>query len=112
MDARPFTDNVLESTLMTSLRIFAHRHLSRNRGEKFLSLEEFIFRRKVLETYRALMRVVYRSHERHELAKYARDEFRSQAREQDLSHRKYLLLTGIKKIDDTLRLLGMSSVFK
>lgn len=71
-----------------------------------LSLEEFLFRQRVLQTYRHVMRLAYKHHERQDLCRFAREEFRLN-QNATLSHRKYLLHTGTSKIEDMARVLGL-----
>lgn len=88
------------------------RAVSRSiRQKPFLSLEEFLFRLKVLKTYRDVMRVIYRHHERDELAKFVREEFKFSDRETDLNQRKYLLTLGINKINEMAKVFGISTNF-
>ncbi|QBM90172.1 hypothetical protein METSCH_E04130 [Metschnikowia aff. pulcherrima] len=78
-------------------------------GKKVLSLEEFIFRRNVLSTYRSVMRMIYKHHERVGLAQFAREEFRMNSKETELTTRKYLLQTGISKINDMVSVFGINA---
>lgn len=68
-----------------------------------------MFRQQVLSTYRSVMRLIYKHHERVDLARFARDEFRVNSKVTELSTRRYLLQTGIKRIEDMSRLLGISA---
>ncbi|OBA22264.1 hypothetical protein METBIDRAFT_40322 [Metschnikowia bicuspidata var. bicuspidata NRRL YB-4993] len=77
--------------------------------KNILSLEEFIFRQNVLSTYRSLMRIIYKHHERAGLAQYAREEFRMNAKETELTTRKYLLQTGIAKVNDMANVMGINA---
>lgn len=90
------------------LRLFL-RHAHKRPRKEFLSLEEFVFRQKVLLTYRSIMRIIYKHHERADLAKYARDEFRVNAKETELAHRKYLLHTGIRTVNDMAQVFGINA---
>lgn len=76
---------------------------------KILSLEEFLFRQRLLGVYRQLMRVVYKSHEKQDLVKFARDEFKMNKEEKDLNHRKYLLTLGINRINDMMKIMGINA---
>ena len=78
-------------------------------GKKVLSLEEFMFRRNVLSTYRSVMRMIYKHHERVGLAQFAREEFRMNSKETELTTRKYLLQTGISKINDMVSVFGINA---
>lgn len=64
-----------------------------------LSFEEFIFRREVLKTYRHITRVIYKHHEKTDLATFAKQEFRQDCAGMLISQRKYLLKDGIKRIN-------------
>lgn len=76
---------------------------------KTLSLDEFLFRKQVLETYRSLIRLCYKSHERYDLIKYVREEFRINDKENDIAYRKYLLSSGKNKINQMIPILGIST---
>lgn len=80
------------------------------RNKRVLLLEEFVFRQKVLQTYRAVMRVIYKHHEKADLAQFARDEFRLNANA-ELNHRKYLLQLGLGRINDMAKVFGISARF-
>lgn len=56
------------------------------------------------------MRVVYKHHEKNDLAQYAREEFRLNA-DADLNHRKYLLQIGLGRINDMAQVFGISARF-
>lgn len=87
------------------------RNVSRLNKKPFLSLEEFVFRQKVLLTYRKLMRIIYKHHERTDLAKFAREEFNVNREERNLNHRKYLLQIGLNRINDMLTVFGVNAKF-
>lgn len=89
--------------------ILSSIRLGRKSGQKFMSLEEFLLRQKILHTYRGLMRLIYKSHEKKELAKFAREEFNLNKHETDLAHRKYLLLTGESRINEMSKILGLNA---
>lgn len=55
------------------------------------------------------MRIIYKHHEKAELAKFAREEFHLNINETDLAHRKYLLLTGVNRINEMSKLLGLNA---
>lgn len=71
-----------------------------------VSLEEFLFRLQVKGIYRQITRSVYRHHERDELMKYLRDEFKVR-NDLDLSYRKFLLSQGIGKANDMATVMGV-----
>lgn len=79
-----------------------HRRLT-----NILPLDEFLFRQRVLHTYRAIMRMAYKHHERKGLVEHARSEFRLNAHESALVTRKYLLQSGILKVNDMANVLGL-----
>lgn len=86
------------------------RHASTKRlPKKVLSLEEFLFRKRLLSVYRLLLRAVNKSHEKHDLRRFVRDEFTINNKETDLNHRKYLLTIGIGRINDMLKQMGIPS---
>jgi len=72
-----------------------------------LSLEEFMFRAKVKSTYRKLVRIIYRTHEKEELLRYAKHEFTMNNQVSDLSQRRYLLNDGVNKINQTLAMMNL-----
>lgn len=80
------------------------------RNRPILLLEEFLFRQKVLQTYRNVMRVIYKHHEKKDLAQYAREEFRLN-KDAELNHRKYLLQIGLNRINDMAKVFGISAKF-
>lgn len=94
------------------MKLVTPRYLSRFSGKNVLSLEEFLFRKQVLKTYKEAMRVIYKHHEREELARFVRDEFKLNEGEKSLSHRRYLLQTGISRMNDMTKLLGISANFE
>lgn len=71
-------------------------------AKEVLSLEEFVFRQKVLQTYRTLMRAVYKHHEKQGLAEFAKQEFKATSAGVQLSLRKYLLEDGIRRINSMI----------
>ncbi|ODV76856.1 uncharacterized protein CANTADRAFT_32624, partial [Suhomyces tanzawaensis NRRL Y-17324] len=71
------------------------------------SLQEFVFRQRIRLIYRDLARIVYRSHEKDELMRFVRDEFRMNSLETDINHRRYLLNLGISRINDMIRVMGI-----
>lgn len=77
----------------------------------FLSLEEFMFRQRVLQTYRNLMRIIYKHHEKQDLLKYAKEEFRINREQKELNHRKYLLHIGLNRINDMAKVFGINAKF-
>ncbi|CUM63352.1 uncharacterized protein PRCAT00000925001 [Priceomyces carsonii] len=89
----------------SSFSILQHKLLSK-RFTEALSLEEFLFRKKVLETYKEAMRLCYKSHEKDDLTTFLRDEFKLNAQQKDLTYRKYLFSMGIQRIDQLTYLLG------
>lgn len=94
-----------------TMRFLLFRSLSHFSNKNVLSLEEFLFRKEVLKTYKDMMRVIYKHHERSELAKFARDEFKLNQGQKSLSHRKYLLQTGLVRMNEMTKLLGISTTF-
>lgn len=72
-----------------------------------LSLNEFLFKQRLLTIYRHLMRIIYKSHEKTELAAFAKHEFALNANVTDLDHRKYLLNTGVTRINQMLPVMGV-----
>lgn len=101
-------------TTSSSLKMFQLRpfhvlnSLFKRSSRKILSLEEFLFRQRLLGVYRQLMRLIYKSHEKHDLIKFARDEFKINREEKDLNHRKYLLALGINRINDMMKIMGIN----
>lgn len=83
---------------------YAHKRKSLDRA---LSLEEFMFRAKVKSTYRNLVRIIYKSHEREELLRYAKHEFELNEKMSDLSQRRYLLNDGVNKINQALAMMNL-----
>lgn len=75
--------------------------------DKALSLEEFMFRAKVKSTYRKLIRIIYRTHEKEELLRYAKHEFAISSQVSDLSQRRYLLNDGVNKINQMLAMMDL-----
>ncbi|KAI5949629.1 hypothetical protein CANMA_005436 [Candida margitis] len=71
------------------------------------SLEEFLFQQRVKQVYRAVLRQIYKHHERDDLVKFMRDEFKLNANERDLNHRKYLLSLGVNRIASMSASLGL-----
>lgn len=71
------------------------------------SLEEFLFQQRVKQVYRAVLRQIYKHHERDDLVKFVRDEFKVNANERDLNHRKYLLSLGVNQIASMSASLGL-----
>lgn len=99
-------------SIISRIMIFSSiRCVSRLSRQTFMSLEEFLLRQKILHTYRGLMRLIYKHHEKQELAKFAREEFHLNKHETDLAHRKYLLLTGTVRINEMSKLLGLNANF-
>lgn len=96
--------NILPYPMIFQLQRFYSRS-----NRKILSLEEFIFRQNVLSTYRSVMRIIYKHHERAGLAQFAREEFRMNSKETELTTRKYLLQTGISKINDMANVFGIKA---
>lgn len=93
------------------MNLLLSRNVSKSlRRKPLLLLEEFIFRQKVLQTYKAVMRVIYKHHEKTDLAQFARDEFRMNA-DAELNHRKYLLQIGLGRINDMAKVFGISARF-
>lgn len=100
----------LESTAQLPYpMIFQLQRFYSRSNRKILSLEEFIFRQNVLSTYRSVMRIIYKHHERAGLAQFAREEFRMNSKETELTTRKYLLQTGISKINDMANVFGIKA---
>ncbi|SGZ49454.1 CIC11C00000005586 [Sungouiella intermedia] len=87
------------------------RYSSRLNRKPMLSLEEFMFRLRVLHTYRRLMRIIYKHHEKQDLLKFAKDEFRINREETELNHRKYLLQLGLTRINDMAKVFGINAKF-
>ncbi|KAI5967375.1 hypothetical protein KGF57_000403 [Candida theae] len=71
------------------------------------SLEEFLFQQRVKQVYRTVLRQIYKHHERDDLIKFVRDEFKVNANERDLNHRKYLLSLGVSQIVSMSASLGL-----
>lgn len=57
--------------------------------------------------YRQLLRILVKTHERDDLIKFAREEFKINNKETDLNHRKYLLNLGLQRINDMMRVMGI-----
>ncbi|CAK9438717.1 uncharacterized protein LODBEIA_P29410 [Lodderomyces beijingensis] len=72
------------------------------------SLEEFMFQRKVKGIYRLVLRQIYKHHERDDLVRFIRDEFKTNSTQRDLQHRKYLLSQGINQINQMSASLGLN----
>ncbi|KAK6457492.1 uncharacterized protein RJT20DRAFT_2048 [Scheffersomyces xylosifermentans] len=81
----------------------------KSRFANALPLEEFLFRQRVKGIYRDLLRIVYRSHEKQDLLRFVRDEFKINGTETDLNHRRYLLNLGLKRINEMITMLGIRS---
>lgn len=94
---------------MSVLQVQCRRYGSTLGKKPFLSLEEFVFRLKVLLTYRQVMRIIYKHHEKDELAKFAREEFKMNQEAKELNHRKYLLTIGINRINDMAKVFGINT---
>lgn len=88
------------------------RATSKSRFKEALSLDEFIFRRKLLQIYRDLFRLIYKTHEKQELANFVRHEFRLNSQVTDLEQRKYLLNIGVTKINQMLPVMGIMHKFE
>lgn len=76
---------------------------------KFMSLEEFMFRTSVRSTYREFLRKISKSHEKDDLRKFVREEFRAGNHVSDLAQRKYMLHEGKKRMDQFLKMIGLLS---
>lgn len=99
---------MLRSSLIrqvTSVRLLGTKRLPK----KTLSLEEFLFRKRLLSVYRLLLRAINKSHEKDDLRRFVKDEFTINNKETDLNHRKYLLTIGIGRINDMLKQMGIGS---
>lgn len=90
--------------LSSGIRLYSRKLRS---FDNALSLEEFMFRSKVKSTYRKLVRIIYRTHEREELLRYAKHEFTMNNQVSDLSQRRYLLNDGVNKINQTLAMMNL-----
>lgn len=55
------------------------------------------------------MRVIYKHHERKDLARFAREEFHLNSKETDLAHRKYLLQIGTARINELGKMMGLNA---
>ena len=71
------------------------------------SLEEFLFQQRVKRVYRAVLRQLYKHPEGDDLVRFIRDEFKINANERDLNHRKYLLSLGVSQIASMSASLGL-----
>lgn len=89
------------------LRSFSSTSRALRRAEKVLLLEEFLFRQRIIGIYRELFRVIYKSHEKVDLARFVRDEFKMNLKETDLGHRKYLLSIGVSRINEMSKIMGL-----
>ncbi|EGV66013.1 hypothetical protein PSN45_003170 [Yamadazyma tenuis] len=72
-----------------------------------LSLEEFLFRQQIKGIYRKVVRSIYKHHERDDLMKFLRYEFKIKEKH-DLAYRKYLLSQGTQRINDMAMMLGLN----
>lgn len=72
-----------------------------------LSLEEFLFRQQIRSIYKQVVRVVYKHHEKFELMRFLRHEFKLSS-DHDLTYRKYLLNQGIGRINDMAAVMGVN----
>lgn len=91
--------------MLRSLHTGHASHAARNL--QIPSLEEFLFRQRVRHTYRSLVRLIYKHHEKQELLAFARQEFKMNQGEKELSHRKYLLLLGESRMQDFAKMYGI-----
>jgi hypothetical protein len=85
------------------------RWKSKSHLKNVLSLDEFIFRQKVLSTYRDIIRLINSSHEKKDLLEFVKHEFKANIHETDLTHRKYLLNMGITRINKMIPVLGLDA---
>lgn len=107
---KPQTAPLLSRFLATSFVAQASAAPSKQRSNtvrNIPSLEEFLFQQRVKQVYRAVLRQIYKHHERDDLVKFVRDEFKVNANERDLNHRKYLLSLGINQIASMSASLGL-----
>ncbi|KAK6461968.1 hypothetical protein DFJ63DRAFT_208147 [Scheffersomyces coipomensis] len=77
--------------------------------KNILPLEEFVFRSRVKQIYRDVLRLIYKSHEKRDLLEFTKAEFNINANETDLNHRKYLLHLGIRRINEMVTMLGIKT---
>ena len=73
-----------------------------------LSLEEFLFRSRAISIYRELCREIYKTHERQDLMRFLRDEFKVNSKQSDLQYRKYLLSQALNTINQMTASLGIT----
>lgn len=81
--------------------------LAKSRLGATISLDEFLFRQQVKHIYRRIMRVAYNHHEKDELIRFIRPEFKV-ANTSDLAYRKYLLSQGVIRINDMATIMGIN----
>ena len=89
---------------MSFSRTFATKSTIKNA----LSLEEFLFRSRAISIYRELCREIYKTHERQDLMRFLRDEFKVNSKQSDLQYRKYLLSQALNTINQMTASLGIT----
>lgn len=72
------------------------------------SLEEYLFKQRVKQVYRSVLRQLAHHHEKRDLTKFIRDEFKVNEAERDLTYRKYLLSQGLNRIGQMSASLGLN----
>ncbi|RCK60382.1 hypothetical protein Cantr_08740 [Candida viswanathii] len=73
-----------------------------------IPLHEWAFISQARKMYRGLVRQIYKTHERHDLMEFVRDEFKAIARQPNLQQRKYLLSKAMTNINQMTASLGIS----
>lgn len=108
---RCFTTNciLLSRSLQSLSAVFGKEPRKLRTNKPVLSLEEFLFRQRLLSIYRSLIRLIYTTHEKDDLIKFASAEFKINNRETDLNHRKYLLTLGVNRINEMIKMMGLKS---
>lgn len=91
-----------------SLRYYGTARTQRFRKPP-LSLEEYLFRQQVLSTYRRALRAVYKSHEKEDLLRYVKAEFKASDVQKELLQRRYELKKGTEKMEAMFQMMGMGS---
>lgn len=87
--------------------IHSSARMGKSRFSNVLPLEEFLFRQRLKSIYRDVLRVVYKNHEKESLLQHVQAEFRINAKETDLNHRRYLLTLGLKQINEMATMMGL-----
>ncbi|KAF2837033.1 hypothetical protein M501DRAFT_938426 [Patellaria atrata CBS 101060] len=93
-------------------RLFSRTYATASSGNpsrerrKFLSLDHFVQRQRVISLWREILRTIHRipdSSTRNEMYEYARGEFERNKGVNELSHIRYLVSTGKTEFDTMKR---------